>query len=226
MEPLLALSQILGRVIRVPCSCGCTIWSKHSLSVLFLSIFISHAVFDLRIEAPLLLAGCLSWSPEKHLPPNSFWASSNRTPPEGSLQDKTVTHSSLSEIASRKLNRGSQQWTQGLQKCSHSPRVNFRVKSTFVHGLERSPSSLLALLLSLWLFLHSAFYLQGSVFDQMGSWVFMVISGLGQNPCTGRVNFFAKTKDFWEVWFLCFSFGADGSERWGELLHHPIPVAC
>lgn len=77
MEPLLSLSQIL---IMVPCSCGCTLWSKLSLPVLFLSIFISHVVFDPSIEAPLLLARCLSLSPEKYLPPNSFSASWHGTP--------------------------------------------------------------------------------------------------------------------------------------------------
>lgn len=191
---------------------GWTIWSKLSLSVLSLSIFISPVVFDPTIEAPLLLAGCLSWSPEKHLLPKSFSASWHGTPPEGSSKDKTVTHSSLSEIASRKLNRGSQNEHKDYKKCSHSPRVNFRVKSTFVHGLERSPSSLLALLLSLCLFLHGVFDLQGGECDQIGNWVLMVIRGLGQNPYTGRVNFSANTKDFWQVWFLCFSFGADGGE--------------
>lgn len=106
-----------------------------------------------------------------------------------------------------------------IRKCSHSSQVNFRVNSTFVHGLKRSPSSLLVVLLSLRLFLHSALDLQALFLTRWKDvhCKLMVIRGLFEDPYPGMLHFFANTKDFLGcLGLVLVSFEGDNSGEWGE----------
>lgn len=105
-----------------------------------------------------------------------------------------------------------------ITKCSHSSQVNFRGKSKFVHGLKRPLSTLLAVVLLLRLFLHSALDLQVVFLDQIKRCRLKVN---GRKRIVSRslhrdAAFFCKRKGVLRGLFCFLFFWRDGSEEWGE----------